>query len=106
MATKKYSHTLKTTIEREVDGDFIELPIEVEFDYDGGSPGCWYRSNGDPGDPPEPAWLEVTRVEACGVEIALTTDETERVESACWDQVGGMDGLDTDASDRDYDERD
>lgn len=30
-----------------------EVDVIVEWSYE---PGCWYRSNGDPGDPPSSDW--------------------------------------------------
>lgn len=32
------------------------------FTYFPGHPGCWYRRNGDPGDPPEPDEIEIGEV--------------------------------------------
>lgn len=42
--------------------DHGELDCVVEFKCYPGHPGTWYRRNGDPGDPPEPAEIEVIRV--------------------------------------------
>ena len=44
----------------------------VEFRCYPGHPGSWYRRNGDPGDPPEPAELEIISVKRGGADI---TDE-------------------------------
>lgn len=33
--------------------------LEVEVDFSPGNPGTMYRSNGDPGDPPEPDEVEI-----------------------------------------------
>lgn len=37
----------------------IEVPVSVEYKYYPGFPGQMYRANGDPGDPPEPAEVEI-----------------------------------------------
>ena len=47
---------------RDENDDEKEIDITVEADYTPGSPGCWYRANGDPGDPPEPAECEITQI--------------------------------------------
>lgn len=49
-----------------------------------GTPGTLYRRNGDPGDPPEPAEVEVLSVTRSGVEWLgeLPRAVLERVEAA------------------------
>lgn len=39
-----------------------DVEHEVLFRYYPGHPGCWYRPNGDPGDPPEPDEVEIIGV--------------------------------------------
>jgi hypothetical protein len=39
-----------------------EIPVNVEAYYSPARMGCWYRRNGDPGDPPEPAEVEILAV--------------------------------------------
>ena len=46
----------------DADGGEVEVDVEVRGVYYPGSPGTWYRRNGDPGDPPEPAEWELTSV--------------------------------------------
>lgn len=39
-----------------------EIEVDVEARYTPGNPGTWYRSNGDPGDPPEPAECDILSI--------------------------------------------
>lgn len=38
---------------------FQDEPHTVDFKATPGSPGSWYKRNGDPGDPPEPGEIEI-----------------------------------------------
>jgi len=52
-----------------------ECECEISFTYSPGHPGSWYRRNGDPGDPPDPAEADVVKVMCDGVDItALAAD--------------------------------
>lgn len=41
---------------------FQDEPHTVDFKCYPGLPGAWYKHNGDPGDPPEPAEVEILGV--------------------------------------------
>ena len=47
---------------RTLDLDGQEVNVEVHYSYSAGSPGSWYRNNGDPGDPPEAPEVEILKI--------------------------------------------
>lgn len=51
---------VNTTLHLDHDGD--EITAHVSAEYSPGSPGCWCKRNGDPGDPPEPASVDGIRI--------------------------------------------
>lgn len=53
----------------------IEIEVEVEGNYSAGSPGSFYRANGDPGDPPEYPEFEIHTVTYNGKNITKIIDE-------------------------------
>lgn len=65
-----------------------ERDCQVQFKYWPGHPGTWYRRNGDPGDPPEPAEVEVTSVTVDGWDItelaAEYLSESDDFMEAAW----------------------
>jgi len=50
---------------------FLELPVEVEFDY---HPGCPAKLYGENVHPEEPAEIEITKVSYKGIEIDDVSD--------------------------------
>lgn len=44
---------------------------EVVYDYSPSSPGCMYKRNGDPGDPPEAEEIDINEVYAEGSTVNL-----------------------------------
>ena len=60
-------------------------PLLVSFNYTKGRPGSMYKSNGDPGDPPEGDELEILSAMFDGVDVydTLTIEEREKVVDAC-----------------------
>lgn len=63
---------MSTTITKKI---YLEIEVEVTGDYTKGSPGTFYRSNGDPGDPPEPETFEIKSVIWNGLDITEQLDE-------------------------------
>jgi len=53
----------------------IEVEVEIEGSFSPGSPGCWYRANGDPGDPPEPPSFEINSVKFKETDITKMLDD-------------------------------
>lgn len=77
-------HTVTLQIIR--GGEAVE--VEVECDYSPGHPGCWYLPNGDPGDPPEPAEMNVISArDEQGRSVTLDEDELGDVLAACEQQA-------------------
>lgn len=58
--TKLSFETFLTLVD--TDTECAEPQVSVEANYYPGSPGSMYRSNGDPGDPPEDDEVEVTKI--------------------------------------------
>jgi len=52
----------------------IEITVAVSGKYHPEVGGSFYRSNGDPGDPPEPAEFEIHKVTFAGVDITEALD--------------------------------
>ncbi len=54
--------------------------VKVEANYWPAYAGCWYRSNGDPGDPPEPSEAEITSITCDGkaIEFESLTEEQQK----------------------------
>lgn len=73
------SMTLKT---------YVEVLVEVEFEYDPGEPMVRYYANGDGHPGVEPS-VEIMRVLASGIDIyeALGRDEIEALENACMESM-------------------
>jgi hypothetical protein len=61
-----------TTIKKTI---YIEIEVEVEGKYIKEQPGSFYRSNGDPGDPPEPAQFEIQSVKHGNKDITKHLDD-------------------------------
>jgi hypothetical protein len=57
---------MPTTIRKKIN---LEIEVDVIGQYIKGHPGSFYRSNGDPGDPPEPDQFEITNVIWDGLDI-------------------------------------
>lgn len=70
---------------------YLEIEVEVEGTYHKGSPGSFYRANGDPGDPPEPPEFEIHEVSWQGVNITEMLDKENfdfvSIESDCLDNL-------------------
>jgi len=47
----------------------VKLKVTIIGNYTPPKAGCWYRSNGDPGDPPEDAEFEIEQVLFMGIDI-------------------------------------
>ena len=52
----------------------IEITVAVSGKHHPEVGGSFYRSNGDPGDPPEPAEFEIHKVTFAGVDITAALD--------------------------------
>lgn len=81
---------------------YLEIEVEIEGNHSPGRPGTFYRSNGDPGDPPEPEEFEIQSVKWQGVDISSMLDK----ENFDWSSL--EEEILEDISDRgdDYDEPD
>lgn len=55
----------------------LEIEVEIEGKFYEGSPGSFYRSNGDPGDPPEPSSFEINKVIWDGLDITKNLDQID-----------------------------
>lgn len=53
-----------------------EQDCRITFKYSPGRSGSWYKRNGDPGDPPEPAEVEIIKVAFNGIDV---TDAAEDI---------------------------
>ena len=69
-------------------------PLLVSFNYTKGRPGSMYKSNGDPGDPPEDAEVEVLSATFNGLDVydLLTAEEQREIEDACFEIAYESDG--------------
>ena len=63
---------IKTEIDLVTD---IKVMVTVIGKHTEGKAGCWYRSNVDPGDPPEDPEFEVEKVLFMGVDITKQLEE-------------------------------
>jgi hypothetical protein len=45
------------------------IKLKCKYDFLPGSPGCMYKRNGDPGNPPEPAEVHLTEVDLGGLDV-------------------------------------
>jgi hypothetical protein len=45
-----------------------EIPVTISFSYYAGREGSMYKRNGDPGDPPEDAEIEILSIEYSGID--------------------------------------
>ena len=70
----------------------LEIEVEVEGKFYEGSPGSFYRSNGDPGDPPEPSSFEIDKVFWGDLDITKNLDKIDfdfySLEEECINDVG------------------
>jgi hypothetical protein len=84
---------MSTTLTKKI---YLEIEVEVTGDYTKGSPGTFYRSNGDPGDPPEPEMFEIKNVIWNGLDITEQLDEDNfdfsSLEDECIEELS--DGID------------
>ena len=57
--------------------------VDITFDYTPGDPGCHTMSNGDPGEPGDPAYLTINNVMLKGIDIApaLREDVLDKLEA-------------------------
>ena len=55
--------------------NYYGVDLECEGVYTRGRPGCAYKRNGDPGDPPEDESFELYTVKVGGVEIGDMLDQ-------------------------------
>ena len=62
--------------------------IKVDFEVtDWGSPGTMYSRNGDPGDPPEPGEIEISKAVDIDTEAELSDEEVEQLLDDKWDAL-------------------
>lgn len=63
-----YEHQIDYTLDL---GEFGEREVTVKYTYSPGRAGSMYARNGDPGDPPEPAEIDIFSVidNKTGVEL-------------------------------------
>lgn len=73
-------------------------PLLVSFNYTKGRPGSMYKSNGDPGDPPEGDELEILSATFNGLDVydTLTAEEQRKIEDACFEIAYESDGVEYD----------
>lgn len=73
----------------------IEITVEVSGKYHPEIGGSFYRENGDPGDPPEPAEFEIHKVTLAGVDITEALDASgfdwSSLEDTILDECDGED---------------
>lgn len=82
---RAYTHTATVKL-------YLELEVEVTGEYTPEKPGTFYRSNGDPGDPPEYAEFSIQKVECKGVDITkiLSDDDWSSLEESCIEDIEGI----------------
>lgn len=70
-----------------MNGMFIELPFDVEYDFSMGRAAVMYPN--DRASPEEPAELVVTSVKKNGLELieVLSDEELEAIERTIWDDI-------------------
>lgn len=71
-------------------GDDEDVEVSVEADFTPGHPGTMYARNGDPGDPPEGAEVEITSItDGDGNEIeydSLSSYDRERLDEKAYEK--------------------
>jgi hypothetical protein len=81
-------NNMPTTIRKKIS---LEIEVDVIGQYIKGHPGTYYRSNGDPGDPPEPDQFEITNVIWGGLDITdhLSDDNFDfyELEEECLENI-------------------
>lgn len=82
-------------------GDF---ELNVSGLYSPGRPGSFYKRNGDPGDPPEPAEFEIDTVTNAEGENIMPFIEDLWVHKASGDYIRLLEDLETDALEKIEDE--
>lgn len=79
---------MTTTIKKKI---YLEIEVEVTGEFHKGHPGSFYRSNGDPGDPPEPDCFEIQGVIWNGLDITSQLDQDNfdfsTLEEECIEEV-------------------
>ena len=72
---------------------YLELEVDVTGHYIPEKPATFYRSNGDPGDPPEYAEYSIHKVECKGIDITniLSDDDWSSLEESCLEYIEGID---------------
>lgn len=55
----------------------LEVDVDIEGHYRPATLGSFYKSNGDPGDPPEPAEFKIKNVKWQGVDITEMLDKED-----------------------------
>jgi len=87
---------------------YLEIEVEIEGSYSAGRPGTFYRSNGDPGDPPEPAEFEIHSVKWQGVDISPMLDKENfdwfALEEEILEDIENREPDDYDDDERNYEE--
>ena len=63
---------MSTTLTKKI---YLEIEVEVTGNFIKGHSGTFYRSNGDPGDPPEPDMFEIENIVWNGLDITKQLDE-------------------------------
>lgn len=63
---------MSTTITKKI---YLEIEVEVTGEFSKGYYGSFYRSNGDPGDPPEPDSFEIRGIRWNGLDITEQLDK-------------------------------
>jgi hypothetical protein len=70
---------------------YLEIEVEVTGQFVKGHSGSFYRSNGDPGDPPEPDTFEIESVSWNGIDITHQLDQDgfdfSSLEEECIEEV-------------------
>lgn len=90
---------MKVNVSIVIEGEDVEF--EVEGSYTQGHPGTMYRSNGDPGDPPDPAEFAIESIKP---EMDLTQTQEEDLYEACLEAAQEQDEEDRNEALIDYDD--